>query len=94
MSPPHPAQPLGVTGFVFLAVRSGLTRLPAGASWAAMLGIGLLARIGFTMSLFIASLAFPDPALLSQAKIGVLAASVLAAVVGSTILLRRPRDTA
>jgi NhaA family Na+:H+ antiporter len=81
-------KPLGVTGFVFLAVMTGLTRLPAGASWAAMLGIGLLAGIGFTMSLFIASLAFADPALLSQAKIGVLAASLIASLAGLALLSR------
>jgi NhaA family Na+:H+ antiporter len=81
-------KPLGVTGFVFLAVRSGLTRLPAGASWAAMLGVGLLAGIGFTMSLFIASLAFAEPALLSQAKIGVLAASLIASLAGLAVLSR------
>jgi Na+:H+ antiporter, NhaA family len=75
-------KPLGVTGFAYLAVMSGLTRLPAGASWSAMIGIGLLAGIGFTMSLFIASLAFADPALLSQAKIGVLAASLVASLAG------------
>jgi NhaA family Na+:H+ antiporter len=79
---------LGVTGFVFLAVMSGLTKLPAGASWSAMIGIGLLAGIGFTMSLFIASLAFADPALLSQAKIGVLAASVIASLAGLAVLNR------
>jgi NhaA family Na+:H+ antiporter len=81
-------KPLGVTGFVFLAVRSGLTRLPAGAGWPAMIGIGLLAGIGFTMSLFIASLAFADPALLSQAKIGVLAASLIASLAGLAVLSR------
>jgi NhaA family Na+:H+ antiporter len=81
-------KPLGVTGFVFLAVGSGLTRLPAGASWAAMLGVGLLAGIGFTMSLFIASLAFAEPALLSQAKIGVLAASLIASLAGLAVLSR------
>jgi NhaA family Na+:H+ antiporter len=81
-------KPLGVTGFVFLAVVSGLTRLPAGARWPAMMGIGLLAGIGFTMSLFIASLAFADPALLSQAKIGVLAASLVASLAGLAVLSR------
>jgi NhaA family Na+:H+ antiporter len=81
-------KPLGVTGFVFLAVMSGLTRLPAGANWAAMLGVGLLAGIGFTMSLFIASLAFAEPALLSQAKIGVLAASLIASLAGLAVLSR------
>jgi Na+:H+ antiporter, NhaA family len=81
-------KPLGVTGFAYLAVMSGLTRLPAGASWSAMIGIGLLAGIGFTMSLFIASLAFADPALLSQAKIGVLAASLVASLAGLAVLSR------
>jgi NhaA family Na+:H+ antiporter len=81
-------KPLGIAGFVFIAVVSGLTRLPAGASWSAMTGIGLLAGIGFTMSLFIASLAFPDPALLNQAKVGVLAASVVASQAGLAVLTR------
>ena len=88
-------KPLGVTGFVFLAVTTGLARLPAGASWSAMWGIGLLAGIGFTMSLFIASLAFADPALLSQAKIGVLAASLVASLAGLAVLSRAlPRQQA
>jgi Na+:H+ antiporter, NhaA family len=81
-------KPIGITGFVFIAVASGLTKLPAGASWSAMAGIGLLAGIGFTMSLFIASLAFADPALLSQAKIGVLAASLVASLAGLAVLSR------
>ncbi len=81
-------KPLGVTGFVLLAVMSRLTRLPAGASWPALIGIGLLAGIGFTMSLFIASLAFADPALLSQAKIGVLAGSLVASLAGLAVLNR------
>jgi NhaA family Na+:H+ antiporter len=81
-------KPIGVTGFVFIAVMSRLTRLPAGASWSAMAGVGLLAGIGFTMSLFIAHLAFPDPAWLNQAKIGVLAASAVAALAGLAFLSR------
>jgi NhaA family Na+:H+ antiporter len=81
-------KPLGITGFVFIAVISGLTRLPAGASWGAMAGIGLLAGIGFTMSLFIASLAFESPALLNQAKVGVLAASLVASLAGLAFLGR------
>jgi NhaA family Na+:H+ antiporter len=71
-----------VVGFVWLAVRTGLSRMPQGGSWAAFTGIGLLAGIGFTMSLFIANLAFPEPAELDQAKLGVLAASVIAALAG------------
>ena len=81
-------KPIGVAGFVLLAVASGLTRLPAGASWSAMIGVGLLAGIGFTMSLFIANLAFTDQAMLDQAKIGVLAASVVASLAGLAFLSR------
>jgi Na+:H+ antiporter, NhaA family len=81
-------KPIGVAGFVLIAVMSGLTRLPDGATWSAMVGIGLLAGIGFTMSLFIANLAFADQALLNQAKIGVLSASVIASLAGLAFLSR------
>jgi NhaA family Na+:H+ antiporter len=81
-------KPIGVAGFAFIAVKSGLARLPAGATWSGMIGVGLLAGIGFTMSLFIAALAFKDPASLIQAKIGVLTASVIAAVAGLALLSR------
>jgi NhaA family Na+:H+ antiporter len=81
-------KPIGVAGFVALAVWTGLTRLPAGTSWQGLIGVGLLAGIGFTMSLFIASLAFPDPATLNQAKMGVLSASVIAALAGLAFLHR------
>jgi Na+:H+ antiporter, NhaA family len=75
-------KPIGVVGFVALAVKIRLTRLSAGISWRGLIGVGLLAGIGFTMSLFIASLAFPDVATLNQAKTGVLSASVIAALLG------------
>ena len=81
-------KPLGVAGCAWLAVRSGITRLPEGASWPGIVGVGLLAGIGFTMSLFIASLAFGQSAELAQAKIGVLAASVVAALAGLAFLAR------
>jgi NhaA family Na+:H+ antiporter len=81
-------KPIGIVGFVALAVKTGLTRLPPGTSWQGLLGVGLLAGIGFTMSLFIASLAFPDYETLNQAKIGVLCASVIAALAGLAFLHR------
>jgi NhaA family Na+:H+ antiporter len=80
--------PIGVAGFVALAVKARLTRLPPGANWQGVIGIGLLAGIGFTMSLFIANLAFTDAATLDQAKIGVLCASVVAALAGLAFLHR------
>jgi Na+:H+ antiporter, NhaA family len=88
-------KPIGVAGFAWIAVKSGLTRLPEGANWPGMIGIGLLAGIGFTMSLFIANLAFGLTAELDQAKIGVLAASVVAALIGLAFLSRAlPRGRA
>lgn len=75
-------KPLGILLSSWLLVRLGWCRLPAGMSWAWMWLIGCLAGIGFTMSIFIATLAFGDDGLLSAAKLGVLLASALAAVLG------------
>lgn len=75
-------KPIGVMGATWLMVRIGWGRLPPGVSWAGVCLIGLLAGIGFTMSIFIALLAFDDEKLLSAAKLGVIAGSVVAAFVG------------
>lgn len=75
-------KPLGVVGASWLAVRLGLCRLPSGVTWSGVGLVGLLAGIGFTMSIFIATLAFDDAQLLGAAKLGVLLASLLAAVLG------------
>lgn len=79
---------IGVAGAVYVAVRTGIAPLPAHATPSQVIGVCALAGIGFTVSLFIASLAFDDAATISEAKIGILAASVVAAVLGATILLR------
>ena len=75
-------KPLGVVGMSWLMVKLGLCRLPPGVSWGGICLIGLLAGIGFTMSIFIAMLAFNDEALLGAAKLGVLLGSLIAAVLG------------
>ncbi|WP_188396747.1 Na+/H+ antiporter NhaA [Oxalicibacterium flavum] len=75
-------KPLGVIGASFIAVRSGLCSLPPHVTWAGITLVGLLAGIGFTMSIFIATLAFDSAALLDAAKLGVLLASLTAAVGG------------
>lgn len=80
-------KPLGILAFSYLAVRAGLAQLPSGVGWSAILGVGMVAGIGFTMALFIAGLAF-DPTLLDEAKVGVLLASVAAALLGTGLLLR------
>jgi NhaA family Na+:H+ antiporter len=78
-------KPLGIVLFSWISVRLGMTRLPRGLNWKMMIGAGCLGGIGFTMSLFIAGLAYQD-ILLGQAKIGILFASTLSAVLGCLIL--------
>lgn len=84
---------LGLTAGVALAVSLGLSRLPDGVRWAHVVGIGALAGIGFTVSLFITGLAFGDPATVDAAKIGVLLGSVVAALAGIALLLLAARRT-
>jgi Na+:H+ antiporter, NhaA family len=79
-------KPLGIVGATWLAVRSGLAARPEGASWSQLVGVGFLGGIGFTMSLFIGMLAFPDPVHAAQLRLGVLAGSLLSAVVGYLLL--------
>ena len=77
---------VGVTLFAWLAVKSGLSELPGGIGWRHVYGAGWLAGIGFTMSLFVTDLAFDNDVLVDAAKLGILAASLTAGVVGWTIL--------
>ncbi|TPN93754.1 Na+/H+ antiporter NhaA [Mesorhizobium sp. B1-1-5] len=82
---------VGVFGSSAMAIRFGLADLPANAGWLHMLGISLLCGIGFTMSLFIGLLAFAgDPALQDAVKVGILAGSLIAALLGAAILLMAP----
>lgn len=77
----------GILGSILLAERTGLARRPEGASLRQLWGLALLCGIGFTMSLFIAGLAFPlAPALVEEAKIGILGGSVISALAGLTLL--------
>jgi Na+:H+ antiporter, NhaA family len=75
-------KPTGVVGATWLAVRLGWCRLAPGVSWGGVGLVGLLAGIGFTMSIFIAMLAFSDERLLNAAKLGVLLGSLVTAVLG------------
>jgi NhaA family Na+:H+ antiporter len=86
-------KPLGILGLSWLAVRLGWAKLPRGASWSELAGVGMIAGIGFTVALFVASLSFPaGGALEPLAKVGILTASTLAAVLG-TVFLSRALDT-
>jgi NhaA family Na+:H+ antiporter len=73
---------VGISLFSWVGVKCGLGRLPIGVHWRHLFGAAWLGGIGFTMSLFIGQLAFGDPILVEEAKLGVLLASLLAAIIG------------
>ncbi len=81
----------GIFASIWLSVRTGFATMPRGATWAQVYGLSLLCGIGFTMSLFIGALAFPGQALLiEEAKIGILAGSLLSALAGYIVLRLAP----
>jgi NhaA family Na+:H+ antiporter len=77
---------IGVVGISWLSIKSGLADLPDGVSWPHIWGASCLAGVGFTMSLFIAELAFDDPIQIGKAKLGILEASLVAGAIGYSIL--------
>lgn len=79
-------KPIGVFLFSRLAIALGLAARPDGASWMGLFGVSILAGIGFTMSLFIGMLAFPEPQYAADIRIGVLSGSILSAVAGYILL--------
>lgn len=76
----------GILGVSWLAVKAGFAKLPDQVNWRLLTGLAILAGIGFTMSMFITNLAFPDPARVIESKITILLTSVFAAFVGLAIL--------
>jgi len=86
-------KPIGVMLASWLAVKLGLASLPKNVSWGHIHGAGWLAGIGFTMSLFMTSLAFTDVTQLTTAKLGILIASLCAGILGSVILMRMPQGS-
>ncbi len=84
-------KPLGIVGFAWLAVKLRLASPPEGARWADIVGVGMVAGIGFTVSLFVAGLAFDHPSQVEDAKIGILAASAVAGVAGFAFLRSHPK---
>ena len=82
-------KPIGILLFSWLAVRMRIARLPALSGWLEIAGVGLLAGIGFTVALFVTNLAFQDAATADAAKVGILAASAIAGLLGAAFLLVR-----
>ena len=79
-------KPLGITAAALGAIKSRIGELPGGVGWTSLLGYACLAGIGFTMSLFIAMLAFDETGLVNAAKSGILAGSLLAGIAGAIFL--------
>ncbi len=86
-------KPVGVLGFSFLATRLGVAQLPEGVTWRQLAGVACLTGVGFTMSLFIGSLAFGDPAMINEVRLGVLLGSITAGVAGYALLATGARRT-
>ncbi|HEX2241257.1 MAG TPA: Na+/H+ antiporter NhaA [Actinomycetota bacterium] len=84
-------KPLGIWLAAAIALRLGIARAPSGIRRRDVLALGSVAGVGFTVSLFVAGLAFPDPAQAEAARLAVLVASLIAAVVGVTIFRLTPR---
>jgi len=85
-------KPVGITACAWIAEKIKLAARPAGVNWMQIFAAGWVCGIGFTMSLFIATLALPEGGSLDLAKIGTLGASIIAGCVGCLLLLRSPRD--
>jgi Na+:H+ antiporter, NhaA family len=83
-------KPVGIMTAALIAVKAGIAKLPQAVNWRSLLGYACLAGIGFTMSLFVAMLAFEEAALIDAAKRGIIAASLLAGVAGAVMLRMRP----
>jgi NhaA family Na+:H+ antiporter len=81
-------KPIGIVGFVWLATKLKVVELPEGMSFGQVLSVGFLAGIGFTMSIFIAHLAFVNEAMIASAKIAVLGTSFIAAILGVLLILK------
>ncbi|MEX2247430.1 MAG: Na+/H+ antiporter NhaA [Dehalococcoidia bacterium] len=86
-------KPAGILLFSWLAVRAGLAALPARTGWAQVAAASMIAGIGFTVSLFIAELAFSDAALVDDAKIGIFAGSALIGAAGFVLMRLLPLQT-
>lgn len=83
---------VGVLGFSWLGVKTGICRLPEGVNWLQIYGIACLTGVGFTMSLFIGTLAFDDAQQLNEVRMGVLLGSTLSALLGVAVLKFSLRD--
>tara|TARA_B100001063_G_scaffold201603_1_gene195080 strand:- start:13399 stop:13761 length:363 start_codon:yes stop_codon:yes gene_type:complete len=81
-------KPIGIFGFTYLATKLKIVKKPDNISWAEVVAVGFLGGIGFTMSIFITHLAFLDENIIAAVKLGVFAASFVAAIIGVLLILK------
>ena len=81
-------KPVGILLFSYIALKTGAVSMPQGSNWRQLTGVALLGGIGFTMSIFIADLAFISEQFIAEAKIGILIASIIAGVAGYVLLMK------
>ncbi len=79
-------KPIGILLFSYMAIKTKIAQLPEGVNWRGLTGAGVLAGIGFTMSIFITLLAFNDPQVLLHSKLAILVSSLVAGILGFLIL--------
>jgi Na+:H+ antiporter, NhaA family len=84
-------KPIGIFAMSWLAVKTNLGALPEGVGWRHIAGVGMLGGVGFTMALFIAELALTTPEKLVVAKMGIMAASLVAGILGFLLLRKAGR---
>lgn len=86
-------KPLGIFSMLVLAIKSGICSMPANTTWTQLLAVSMLAGIGFTMSLFIGTLAFETLEFQASIRLGVLAGSTISAIAGYMMLVYGPRTS-
>ncbi|QKF67872.1 sodium:proton antiporter [Arcobacter venerupis] len=84
-------KPIGIFGFTFLATKIGIIKKPDDISWYDVVAVGFLGGIGFTMSIFITHLAFTDETVIAAVKLGVFAASFIAAIIGVILIMLKKK---
>ncbi len=87
-------KPIGIVGFTYLATKLNILKKPDDLSWSEVVAVGFLGGIGFTMSIFITALAFVDEEVIAAAKLGIFAASFIAAIIGVVLILQAAKAKA
>lgn len=85
-------KPIGIAFAVWMMEKLGLGRRSHSMTWRIIIGLGFLASIGFTMSMFVTMLAFNSPESVIQSKVGIFAASIIGGIAGYMLLKKRPKS--